>query len=98
VSIEKPPERATAGSNPPLAQLCNGLLQSEIRLFRIQRQDRGGELFKRGCASAAWLRRGAPFITPALQPPYRGAHAQLETFRGLASRRSHLYCFDNALP
>src|SRR3974377_1126758 len=86
VSIEKPPERATAGSNPPLAQLCNGLLQSEIRRFRLPPPDRGGELFKRGCASAAWLRRGAPFITPALQPPYPGAHAQLATVPALDLR------------
>src|SRR6516162_11963837 len=58
VSIEKPPERAAAGSNPPLAQLCKGLLQSQIRLFCIQHQDLGGKLFERGSASAAWLRRG----------------------------------------
>jgi hypothetical protein len=33
VSAEKTPERAAAGSNPPPAQLCNGLQQSQGRLL-----------------------------------------------------------------
>src|ERR1700676_4016765 len=36
VAIEKTPERATAGSNPSLAQLCDGLHQSQVRLLGNQ--------------------------------------------------------------
>src|SRR5713226_7517568 len=80
VSVEKAPERAAAGFDPPLAQLCNRLYQSQIRPFSNQSQDLGRELFQRRNASAARLRRGAPPVAPALQPLYRRAHAHLETF------------------
>jgi hypothetical protein len=33
VSIDKTPERAAAGTNPPLAQHRNGLYQSPVGLF-----------------------------------------------------------------
>ena len=36
MAIEKTPERATAGSNPSLAQLCDGLYQSQVRLLGNQ--------------------------------------------------------------
>src|ERR1700742_2690844 len=47
VSLEKPPERAAAGFDPSLAQLCNDLHQSQVRLLGNQSQDLGGELFQR---------------------------------------------------
>src|SRR6266852_9936886 len=53
VAVEKTPERAAAGFNPPLAQLCNRLYQGQVRLFANQRQDLGRELFQRRNASAA---------------------------------------------
>src|SRR5215211_7131473 len=98
VSVEKPPERAAAGSNPPLAQLGNCLHQSQIRLFGNQSQNLGGEFFQRRNASAARLRCGAPPLAPALQPLYRRARAHLEALRRLAARRSRLYGLDNAFP
>ena len=61
-------------------------------------QDLAGELFQRRNASAARLRRGAPAFVPALQPLYRRAHTDLKTFRRLATRRSCLHSFNNALP
>src|SRR5437868_13740360 len=57
VSVEKPPERAAAGFDPPLAQFRNRLYQSPIRLFGNQSQDLGRELFQRRNTSAARLRR-----------------------------------------
>src|SRR5712671_3136146 len=60
VSVEKTPERATAGSNPPPAQLDNGLHQSQVRLFGNQSQYLRGKLFQRRNAASAWLRLGAP--------------------------------------
>src|SRR5436309_14721099 len=47
VSVEKAPERAAAGFNPPLAQRCNRLHQGQVRLFVNQRQDLGRELLQR---------------------------------------------------
>ena len=85
VSVEKPPERAAAGFNPPLAQFCNRLDQSQVRLFGNQSQNLGRELFQRRNASAARLRRGAPPLVPALQPLYR--RATLTSKRSAASRR-----------
>src|SRR6266568_8757669 len=98
VAVEKTPERAATGFDPPLAQLCNRLYQSQIRPFSNQSQDLGRELFQRRNASAARLRRGAPPVAPALQPLYRRAHAHLETFGRLASRCARLHGFDNAFP
>src|SRR6201987_1432204 len=68
VAIEKTPERAAAGSNPLLAQLCNGLLKRQVWMLSNHSQDLGRELFKRRNAPAARLRRGAVIIAPALQP------------------------------
>src|SRR5215467_5198079 len=65
VSIQKPPKRAATGSNPPPAQLCDRLHQSQILLFFNQGQDLGGKLFERRSAPAARLRCGAPFVAPA---------------------------------
>ena len=43
VSVEKAPERAAAGFNPSLAQRCNRLYQSQVRLFGNQSQNFGGD-------------------------------------------------------
>src|SRR5271155_3565682 len=80
VSVEKTPERAAAGSNPPLAQLRNRLYQGQVWLLRNQSQDLGRELFQRRNASATRFRRGTSRLAPALQPLYRRGHAHLETF------------------
>src|SRR5580693_5978915 len=47
VSVEKPPERAAAGSDPPLAQRRNHFDQGQVRLFGKQSQNLAGELFQR---------------------------------------------------
>src|ERR1700738_1216770 len=97
-AIEKAPKRAAAGSNPPFAQLCDDLYQSQILLFFNHGQDLAGKLFERRSAAAARLRRGAPCVAPALYPLYRRAHAYLETFGCLVARRSRRHRFDNAFP
>src|SRR5271157_5087513 len=66
VAIEKTPERATAGSNPSLAQLSDGLHQSQVRLLGDQIEYLLRKLFQRRNASAARLRRGAVIVAPAL--------------------------------
>src|ERR1700694_4119670 len=78
VSVEKTPERAAAGFNPPLAQHCNRLHQGQVRLFVNKRQNLVRELLQRRNASAARRGRGAPSVAPALQPFYRRTHAHLE--------------------
>src|SRR6266446_5040238 len=98
VSVEKTPERAAAGSNPPPAQLCNRLQQSQVWLFGNQSQYLRRKLFQRRNASAAWLRYGASALLPALQPPDRRAHTDLETLARLAPRRPCLHGFDHAFP
>src|SRR5437899_2115959 len=98
VSVEKTPERAAAGSNPPPAQLCNGLHQSQVRLFGNQSQYLRRKLFQRRNAASARLRRGAPALVPALQPSDRRARADLETLARLAPRRPCLHGFDHAFP
>src|SRR5580692_2706058 len=98
VSVEKPPERTAAGFDPPLAQLCHRLNQSQVRLLGNQSQDLSREPVQRRDASAARLRCGAPLLAPALQPLYRRRYAHLETFGRLASRRARLHGFDNAFP
>src|SRR6516164_901356 len=98
VSVEKTPERAAAGFYPSLAQFCNRFYQGQVRLLGNQIQNLDGELFQRRNAPAARLRRGAPLFTPTLQPLYRRGHADLETFRRLASRCAGLYRCNNALP
>src|ERR1700675_2636038 len=97
VSVEKPPERTAAGFDPPLAQLCNRLNQSQVRLFGNQSQNLGGELFQRRNASPARLRRSAPALAPALQPLDRRAHAHLKTFGRLAPRRTSFHSRDYSL-
>src|SRR6516162_4066550 len=98
VAIEKTPERAAAGSNPLLAQLCNGLLKRQVWMLSNHSQDLGRKLFKRRNASAARLRRGAVIIAPALQPLDRRGYAHLKTFGRLAPRCARNHGFDNAYP
>ena len=98
VSIEKTPERTAAGFDPSLTQFCNRFYQGQVRLPGDQIQNLARELFQRRNAPAARLRGGAPLLIPALQPFYRRRHADLETLRRLASRRTGLHSCDNALP
>src|SRR3984893_13098425 len=83
VAIEKTPERATAGSNPSLAQLCDGLHQSQVRLLGDQIEYLLRKRLQRRNASSTRLRRSALAVVPALQPLYRRTHAHLETFTHL---------------
>src|SRR5262252_6018125 len=98
VSVEKTPKRAAAGFDPSLAQFCSRFYQGQVRLLGNQIQNLGRELFQRRDAPAARLRGGGPLFTPALQPLYYRRHADLETFRRLASRRAGLHSCDNARP
>ena len=98
VAIEKTPERATACSNPSLAQLSDGLHQSQVRLVGNQIKYLLRKLFQRRNASSTRLRRSALAFLPALQPLYRRTHAHLETFSRLASRRTAFNSFDYAFP
>ena len=98
VSVEKTPERAAAGFDPSLAQFCNRFYQGQVRPLGDQIQNLDRELFQRRNAPAARLRGGAPLLIRALQPLYRRRHADLETLRCLASRRTGLHSCDNALP
>src|SRR6266849_1336248 len=67
VSLEKPRDRALAGSNPPLAQFRNGLLQGQVRLFGNEGQYLFRMPFQRRNASSARFRRATPGLVPALQ-------------------------------
>src|ERR1700692_2958524 len=98
VAIEKTPERATAGSNPSLAQLCDGLHQSQVRLLGDQIEYLLRKRLQRRNASSTRLRRSALAFVPALQPLYRRTHAHLETFSRLAPRRTAFNSFDYAFP
>src|SRR5215468_7389369 len=53
VAVEKTPERTAAGSNAPLAQLCNRLQQGQVGMLGNHSQDLGRKLFERRNASAA---------------------------------------------
>jgi hypothetical protein len=96
VAVEKAPERAAAGSNPMLAQLCERLHQGQVWMLRNHSQDLGRRLFERRNTSAARLRRGAIIVAPALQPLDCRCYAHLKTFGRLAPRRAR--SLDNAFP
>ena len=66
MAIEKTPERATPGRfYSLLAQLCDGLYQSQVRLLGRQSYY-CLELFQRRNASSTRLRRSALAFVPAL--------------------------------
>src|ERR1700755_1651151 len=98
VAVEKTPERAAAGANPPLAQLCKRLRQGQVWMLSNHSQDLGRELFERRNASAARLRRGAVIVVPALQPLDRRCNAHLKAFGRLTPRRARSHGLDNAFP
>src|SRR4029434_10651849 len=60
--------RATAGSNPSPAQLCDGLHQSQVRLLGNQIEYLLRKLFQWRNASSTRLRHSALAFVPALQP------------------------------
>jgi len=98
VTVEKTPERAAAGSNSPLAQLCKRLHQGQIGMLSNHSQNLGRELFEWRNASAARLRSGAIIVPPALHPLDRRCYAHLEAFGRLAPRRARSHGLDNAFP
>jgi hypothetical protein len=85
VSAKKPPERAAAGFDPPLAQLCNRLDQGQVWPLSDHSQYLGRGLFQWRNASAARLRAALLFS------PQRCSHftaeATLTSKRPAASRR-----------
>ena len=98
MSIEKPPERTAAGSNPLFAQLGNDLQQGQVRLFGDQCQNLRREFLQRRNASSARLRRGTFALVPALQPLDCRTHTDIEMFGRLTARCTLLNGFDHALP
>src|SRR5262249_51063728 len=68
VSLEKSRGRALAGSNPPLAQFRNGLLQGQVRLFGNESQYLFRMPFQPRNASSTRFRRTTPAPLP---PPHR---------------------------
>src|SRR6266478_8965638 len=98
VSLEKSRDRALAGSNPPLEQFRNGLLQGQIRLLSHQSQYLFGMLFQTRNASSAWLRRATPGLHPALQPSHRRTRINTKTFSRLPPRGSCFHCGRRADP
>src|SRR6516164_8698621 len=96
VAVEKTPERTAAGSNAPLAQLCNRLQQGQVGMLGNHSQDLGRKLLERRNASAARLRRGAVMVAPALQPLDCRCYANLKTFGRLTPRCARSHRLDNA--
>jgi len=97
VSLEKPRDRALAGSNPLLAQFRNGLLQGQVRLFGHQSQYLFHVPFQRRDASTARFRRATSGLVPALQPSHRRTRVNIETLRRLSPRGSNFHRLDHAL-
>ena len=99
VAIEKPKERATAGSNPSLTQLCNSLDQSQIRLFGTNSRKSSPRTLP---AAKLLPPRGFGAALPSSRQrcSHLTADATLTSKRsaGLASRRASLNRFDNTFP
>jgi hypothetical protein len=110
VSIEKTPERAAARSNPPPAQRCNALHQSQVRLFGHQSQYllrvllQGEMLPPRGFGAALllWCQRCTHFIAELTLTPKCSAvsrrDAPVSTASITRSRGSPEYDFGIAHP
>src|SRR5499427_267638 len=98
VSLEKSRGRALAGSNPPLAQFSNGLLQGQVRLFGNESQYLFRMPFQRRNASSTGFRRATPALVPAPQPSHRRTRVNTETFRRLPPRCSCFHSLDHAPP
>src|SRR5262249_13587200 len=98
VSLEKSRGRALAGSNPPLAQFSNGLLQGQVRLFGNESQYLFRMPFQRRNASSTGFRRATPALVPSPQPSHRRTRGNTETFRHLPPRCSCFHSLDHAPP
>src|SRR5215470_3377753 len=99
MSSKKPRKSTLAGSDPPLQQFRQGLLQGQVGLLSDESQYHRGMLVQRRYASSARLGRGAPSLVPALQPFDPRARTDAETLRSLAPRRPLvLDGFNHALP
>src|ERR1700726_435734 len=99
MSPKKPRKSAPAGSDPPLQQSHQRLLQGQIGLLSDEPQYCRRMFFQRRDASSARLRRGAPSLVPALQPFDPRTRTDAETLRSLTPRRPLLLDgFNHALP
>src|SRR4029077_9521433 len=99
MSSKKPRKSTLAGSDPPLQQFRQRLLQGQIGLLSDQSQYYRRMLFQRRDAPSARLRRGAPSLVPALQPFDPRTRTDAETLRSLTPRRPLvLDRFNHALP
>ena len=97
-SRKRQSELRPAGSNAPLAQLCNRLQQGPVGMLGNHSQYLGRKLFERRNASAARHRRGAVMVAPALQPLDCRCYAHLKTFGRLTPRCARSHGLDNAFP
>src|SRR5262249_2807185 len=99
VSPTKPRKSSRAGSDPPLHQFRQRLLQGQIGLLSDESQYHRGMLVQRRYASSARLRRGAPSLVPALQPFDPRTRTDAETLRCLPPRHPLvLDGFNHTLP
>ena len=96
MAIKKPPKRAAATRNPPLAHRRNKLIQRSVGLLANESEDALGMVLQDRTATPALLRYTHAIIAPTLQPFDRSAGADLKAFGRLTSRRSRLHRFDNS--
>src|ERR1043166_159903 len=99
VSPIKPRKSTLAGSDPPLQQFRQGLLQGQVGPLGDQFQYYRRMLVQRRDTSSARLRRGAPSLVPTLQPFDPRTRADAETLRSFTPGRTLvLDGFNHALP
>src|SRR5262245_47761419 len=97
MAIKKPPKRAAATRNPPLAHRRNKLIQCSVGLLANESEDALGMVLQDRTATPARLRYTHAMIAPTLQPFDRSAGTDFKAFGRLTSRRSRLHRFDNSL-
>ena len=97
MAIKKPPKRAAATRNPPLAHRRNKLIQRSVGLLANQSEDALGMVLQDRTATPARLRYPHAMIAPTLQQFDRSAGTDFKAFGRLMSRRSRLHRFDNSL-
>src|SRR5262249_56133122 len=96
MAIKKPPKRATATRNPPLAHRRNKLIQRSVGL--LVNEDALGMVLQDRTATPARLRYTHAMIAPTLQPFDRSAGADLKPFARPTSRPSPFHPLHNSFP
>src|SRR5262249_27540638 len=97
IAIKKPPKRAAATRNPPLAHRRNKLIQRSVGLLANESEDPLGMVLQDRTATPARFRYTHAMIAPPLQPFDRSAGTDFKASARLTSRRSRLHRFDNSL-